>query len=79
MNDMHEDTKLLIYLLKIMRPEGRQVLKDAMMERAGVEPEAGKLLRAINKVEMVLGQMNRMTDEERRGVGLPPKALLPEI
>ena len=70
---MNEDTKILMYLLKILGPSGRQFLKDEMLERVTHEPKAGKLLNAINKIEMALGQLDRMSEEERMRKGLPPR------
>ena len=66
---MNEDAMILLYLLKILGPTGRQILKEMMMERVATELEAGKLLKAINKMEMALGQLDRMTDDERRKLG----------
>lgn len=65
-----EDTRILMYLLKILGPIGRQHLKNEMMIRAVTEPEAGPLLKVINKLERALGQLARMSDEERVLAGL---------
>ena len=71
---LSEDTLILIYLLKILGPRGRLHLKEEMMARIETEPEAHKLLTAINRIERGLSQIARMTDEERESKGLPPRS-----
>ena len=72
---MTDHEMLLAYLLKIITPTGRQVIKDFLMEEIG-KPDnemAGKLLNEINRVERAFGQLDRMTDEERRRMGIKPR------
>jgi len=72
MSGLTEDGRILLYLLKIMGVSGRQLLKDEMMERVATEPEAKKLLDAINTMERALGQLDRMTPDERKLLGFAP-------
>jgi hypothetical protein len=64
----------LLYLLHLLSPMGRQAIKDYLMEHIASEaPEARNLLDAINMFERTMGQLERMSDEERKRLGLPPK------
>lgn len=70
MSELTEDGLILLYLLKILGPTGRQILKDDMMERctAGDDPFAHKLLLAINKIERGLAQLAKMTPAEKEAL-----------
>jgi len=47
------------YLLAIIGAEGRQILKDDLMERVADEPEANLLLESINVYERLTAQARR--------------------
>ena len=69
---MKDAERTLLYLLKIFGPTGRQTLKDEMMERVATDGKvAHDLLEAINKLECGLGQLDRMSNDERQRLGLP--------
>ena len=56
---IHE--RLLIYLLKILGSPGRQALKDHLMQEDHDLPR--QLLNEINKLERVLGKIERQDRE----------------
>jgi hypothetical protein len=47
------------YLLAIIGAEGRQILKDDLMERVADEPEAHLLLETINTYEQLTAPARR--------------------
>lgn len=66
MSRLTEDGVVLLYLLRIMGEKGRRILKEDLLNRVATEPEAKKLLDAINTMERAWGQLGRMTPEERK-------------